>query len=321
MYEESASKLQSLLEDLTNASCETEDDEQDDFEEEFPCKEVVDGSNNYERKNDSSQILNQDEVETIYINGKANIESEHQKADCELIESRKNKEFVVKDEFIKYNSVEYGVDYLYLSDFDKLNYLNNRQDKINILKQKNIVSIEEKHEAQTNLFQCSVCGKTFRKKVYLKEHMDLHSKQKSYTCQFCGKSFTRRTVLVKHRRIHTHPKFYMCEMCGRSFNDKGTLTTHIKLLHIKERNFLCEICNSTFPLKATLEKHKRRHRKEDKKFKCTQCNMKYYDNSSLKRHILMKHTNTDYKLPCSYCNKKYTTVTNLKMHVNKHHTQ
>ncbi|KAJ3621974.1 hypothetical protein MTP99_002515 [Tenebrio molitor] len=161
---------------------------------------------------------------------------------------------------------------------------------------------------------CDICGVGFIKKSYLKDHQEIHCTEKRHVCNYCNKAFKRRTVLVKHRRIHTHPRQCICEMCGKAFNDKGTLKTHIMLLHVKERNYMCLICGVKFPLKATLEKHIRRHQNKEREFFCTQCPLGYRDKSSLDRHIYVKHSGQNIKATCNDCGKQYTTVSNLFKH-------
>ncbi|RZC39161.1 zinc finger protein 714, partial [Asbolus verrucosus] len=161
---------------------------------------------------------------------------------------------------------------------------------------------------------CDVCGVGFVKKSYLKDHQEIHCPEKRHVCSYCNKAFKRRTVLVKHKRIHTHPRECICEVCGKAFNDKGTLKTHIMLLHVKERNYMCLICGVKFPLKATLEKHIRRHQNKEREFFCTQCPLGYRDKSSLDRHIYVKHSGQNVKSTCGECGKQYTTISSLLKH-------
>lgn len=168
-------------------------------------------------------------------------------------------------------------------------------------------------------FVCEICGKAFSKKSYLSDHRETHSTEAKYECRFCFKKFLRRTVLCKHLRIHTHPKQIICEVCGRQFTDKATLNTHHLLVHEKVRKFKCLICTQTFPLKATLDKHILRHQRKDsdKCFSCSMCHMKYYDQSSLKRHVAVKHDNK--RSCCEMCGKVYTDRNNLSKHLKRVH--
>lgn len=178
----------------------------------------------------------------------------------------------------------------------------------------------EEHYKSHKRYVCEHCGAGFLKKSYLNDHSEIHTTEKRHVCPICGKAFRRRTVLVKHKKIHTHPRQCVCEICGLRFTDKGTLNTHIKLKHIKERNFNCTICGLWFPLKSTLMKHTYRHNEDRKReHVCTMCHMAYKDKSSLNRHIIIKHTENAAKPSCSYCGKRYTTNTNLLKHVRKHH--
>ncbi|XP_018562264.1 gastrula zinc finger protein XlCGF26.1-like [Anoplophora glabripennis] len=178
----------------------------------------------------------------------------------------------------------------------------------------------EEHYKSHKKYVCEHCGAGFLKKSYLNDHAEVHATEKRHVCPICGKAFKRRTVLVKHKKIHTHPKQCVCEICGLRFTDKGTLKTHIKLKHTKERNFNCTICGLWFPLKSTLMKHIYRHNDDRKReHVCTVCHMAYKDKSSLNRHVVIKHTENTTKPSCTFCGKQYTTNTNLLKHIRKHH--
>ncbi|KAI4460805.1 zinc finger protein [Holotrichia oblita] len=172
-------------------------------------------------------------------------------------------------------------------------------------------------------FICEVCGYTTMKKSYLSDHMQTHSLNRLFKCNICSKSFRCRSAFSRHKRIHTNPKQIVCEMCGQKFTDRGTLKTHVLLLHSKIRDFKCIICNQSFPLKATLMKHLRRHQQKEgaakKNFKCTECNMQYFDKSSLKRHCFTKHSSEYVKFKCQVCYKEYTTKASLEKHSSVHH--
>jgi DNA-directed RNA polymerase subunit RPC12/RpoP len=51
-----------------------------------------------------------------------------------------------------------------------------------------------------NIYSCSICPKTFKKKYGLDSHMTTHSSVRSYKCSMCPDSFKRANDLRRHAR-------------------------------------------------------------------------------------------------------------------------
>ena len=60
--------------------------------------------------------------------------------------------------------------------------------------------------------------------------IDIISGAKPYECSVCGKCFRRRTHLTTHMRIHTGDKPYCCIVCQKKFRHLSTFNTH-KMKH------------------------------------------------------------------------------------------
>ncbi len=55
----------------------------------------------------------------------------------------------------------------------------------------------------SNPFPCTVCGKTFRVKGYLSQHVKIHTGEARKVCPICNKVCASRGSLYDHkRRIH-----------------------------------------------------------------------------------------------------------------------
>lgn len=67
-------------------------------------------------------------------------------------------------------------------------------------------------------YECSVCGKLFRRSHHLQTHLLTHSGVKAYKCDFCGKTFARSHHLRNHSRTHTGERPYECIQCGKAFS-------------------------------------------------------------------------------------------------------
>ncbi len=85
-------------------------------------------------------------------------------------------------------------------------------------------------------FTCSQCGKSFTKKMQLKDHLHIHSSENPFSCSQCGKSFTCKTNLKNHMLIHAGIKPFTCSQCGKSFTKKMQLKDHLHI-HSSENPF------------------------------------------------------------------------------------
>ncbi|CAG9770442.1 unnamed protein product [Ceutorhynchus assimilis] len=146
-------------------------------------------------------------------------------------------------------------------------------------------------------FLCVICGKTFKKWIYLSQHLD---------------------------QIHLRPRSFCCEFCGQRFNQNSSLKSHIHSKHIETRNFLCEICGRKFTTKITVERHIKLHDKKmnsayQQLFQCVICDGVFLNKFSLKRHHINQHI-TDFVWPsCGLCGKMYYSTASVRFHIARFH--
>ena len=51
-------------------------------------------------------------------------------------------------------------------------------------------------------FKCDECGKEFKQKRYLKQHLVCHSDERPFSCEVCPKRFKRKSILIAHKLTH-----------------------------------------------------------------------------------------------------------------------
>lgn len=52
---------------------------------------------------------------------------------------------------------------------------------------------------------------------------------KPHNCPTCGKSFSRKMLLKQHQRVHTGERPYSCPECGKTFADRSNMSLHTRL--------------------------------------------------------------------------------------------
>ena len=97
-----------------------------------------------------------------------------------------------------------------------------------------------RHEAS---IPCSICGKLFISKTYVKKHIrSVHMQEKSHKCSQCFKSFNAKFNMLKHFQEQHTGVCYTCSTCGRIFKHESSLQKHLPI-HTGYRKYVCHVCN------------------------------------------------------------------------------
>lgn len=85
---------------------------------------------------------------------------------------------------------------------------------------------------------------------------------------------------------------YICNLCGENFTQKGSLGTHIRVIHEKIRKHKCCDCRRRFGQKGDLHRHINTVHEGKRNYKCVLCSCFFSRKFALKRHISRKHIQT-----------------------------
>ncbi|XP_061747109.1 zinc finger protein 37-like [Nerophis ophidion] len=169
------------------------------------------------------------------------------------------------------------------------------------LESKNNSKGSTRHHTNKKHFDCSECGKSFRRKSNFTVHMRIHNGEKLFTCSVCKKSFSTKLIMTRHMRTHTGEKPFTCSVCKKSFSIKESMTRHMRT-HTGEKHFNCSVCKKRFSRKLDMSTHMRRHTGE-KPFTCSVCKKSFFRKQHMTRHM---RTHTGEKpFSCTVCVKRF----------------
>lgn len=97
-------------------------------------------------------------------------------------------------------------------------------------------------------FKCLQCGKAFREKDKLDQHLRFHGREGNcpLTCDICNKGFINSGALESHMKFHMDQKTYSCIFCPESFDRLDLLKDHVAI-HVTDGYFNCPTCKKRFP--------------------------------------------------------------------------
>ncbi|XP_070545979.1 uncharacterized protein [Ptychodera flava] len=75
-------------------------------------------------------------------------------------------------------------------------------------------------------FLCQTCGKTFKHRCHLEEHLLLHSNDKQFECTCCSYKTSKITDLKRHCKTHVDGSELKCQKCGKCFRSELGFTLH-----------------------------------------------------------------------------------------------
>lgn len=199
------------------------------------------------------------------------------------------------------------------------------------------------------LFMCTApsCPFTCKARTSLSRHFEVQHENVRYQCPRCPKSFPYRNTLVNHleavhdkkkdicaqcncpvrrgmmawhikTRHRETPLPHRCQFCERAFHEEPALIAHVNFKHLKIRNHQCPKCQKLYFYKNSLLKHARTCGvAASHPHLCDICGAKFNKVSTMKNHVLFKHTDVEPVNTCFRCGKTYKWRCSYSKHIKK----
>ncbi|XP_035217506.1 gastrula zinc finger protein XlCGF49.1-like [Stegodyphus dumicola] len=155
--------------------------------------------------------------------------------------------------------------------------------------------------------KCHICTYSTPRSFNLRKHIMKHQKERSHQCP----SFTKSDTLPSHIGTHTGEEPFICNLCNKIFFQSSSLKRHVRT-HSGKKPYRCSECGKNFSRKQRLQTHQNLHTQE-KPYQCHQCDYRSRDESSLRRHVVCRHTRS-FSYVCQHCGKGFYLPSNLKQH-------
>lgn len=187
-------------------------------------------------------------------------------------------------------------------------------------------------------FKCSICQKSYSKKLYLTRHVKRHKNLRPHHCRVCKKSFGKVETLKKHQTSLYHNEVSslsrFCSKCNITLNTTDFLSHDQD--HGKDIKIICSFCPLQFEIPNEVNVHIRKFHESLEGFLCFTCGKKYKGAATLQTHIYKSHApagavrktykkrkpepkaRPDCRFECPECDKSFLTEKYLKLHRNLH---
>jgi len=100
---------------------------------------------------------------------------------------------------------------------------------------------------------CDICARIFKTRIsFERHHAEIHLgiKPQKIQCQICGAWLKNKRCWQRHCQRHEDAQNgkteYVCELCGKKAPNRQALRSHVKYVHITQRNHQCTFCDKAF---------------------------------------------------------------------------
>ncbi|XP_048882817.1 zinc finger protein 574 isoform X2 [Brienomyrus brachyistius] len=154
--------------------------------------------------------------------------------------------------------------------------------------------------SQASEFPCPSCGKAFPSQLRLVRHRrTVHVAERRFKCGVCGKPFKKRIHVRNHLRTHTGERPFQCSDCGKTFSSLANLSRH-GLTHSGLRPYRCDVCHKAFTQSSNLRQHRLLH-SNPPPCPCPDCPATFLRPAKLAIHRYTQHPGAPAPYPCPHC--------------------
>ncbi|XP_058798727.1 zinc finger protein 665-like isoform X4 [Phymastichus coffea] len=176
------------------------------------------------------------------------------------------------------------------------------------------VHVIRKHSNEYN-YECEQCGKKYKIKGDLTNHIRFQHREQPIICDVCGKTCGNSNSLYVHQKFAHYKAEFECHICHRRMVSQANLDEHVLKQHEQRQDAICEECGKTFTRQSRLKIHMRIHL-GIKPHDCKLCGKAFSRKTALRQHLLI-HTGQRPYL-CDICGKSFTQKPGLISHRKSH---
>ena len=150
-------------------------------------------------------------------------------------------------------------------------------------------------------------------------------KEELSVCNICGKNYRNRKDMNNHVRRYHDDTVHQCVKCFKKIKGKKNFREHMIIHNPKVE---CSLCHKIFQ-EVSIKKHMRdnciygpqlkkmkKPKKEHKNYICQTCDLNFSDRRQLRAHRKKTHL---VSVKCQNCSKTFRKQKNLEMHIERIH--
>ncbi|XP_072035401.1 uncharacterized protein [Amphiura filiformis] len=154
---------------------------------------------------------------------------------------------------------------------------------------------EDVPESLRRQYVCDKCGRVYRSRSGLDDHVSVVHEQSLHVCHICGATMKWKTNLKTHlRTVHNigGPKRALvinrkCQECGTTFRSNVLLYHHLRKVHKVAKPIKCKVCSKTFStVGPSWWDHKKMHPEVYPCYTCDVCQSRFSTLGGFKKHQL-----------------------------------